>query len=406
MKSGWEIKPLGELCEFQRGLTYAKSDEVAESNVVVLRANNVDLETNTLDFTDLRYIANTIDVPNEKRIKKGSLLICTASGSKSHLGKVAFIDNEYDYAFGGFMGQITPKPEMEGRYLLHVMTSPAYKDFIAALSDGANINNLKFNDLRNFQVAVPSIAEQRRIVTLLDEAFADIATAKANAEKNLQNAEALFQSQLTTLFNRRAKNAARTTIGQATGGVFTGPFGSLLHKQDYVENGIPLVNPAHISQNGIEPDQRKTVSNETAQRLANYIMRTGDIVIGRRGEMGRCALITEAEDGWLCGTGSFFIKPSPRCDAGYLVHLLRSDQCKKQLEKIAGGAVMPNLSNTDLSNFALELPPVEDQKQIVKQIELAKQEVENLKSIYRQKLTALDDLKKSLLHQAFSGQLS
>ena len=85
MKAGWETKPLGELCEFQRGLTYAKSDEVAESNVVVLRANNVDLETNTLDFTDLRYIANTIDVPNEKRIKKGSLLICTASGSKSHL---------------------------------------------------------------------------------------------------------------------------------------------------------------------------------------------------------------------------------------------------------------------------------------------------------------------------------
>ncbi len=260
--------------------------------------------------------------------------------------------------------------------------------------------------LKEHSVCHPDFAEQRRIVTLLDEAFADIATAKANAEKNLQNAEALFQSQLTTLFNGRAKNAARTTIGQATGGVFTGPFGSLLHKQDYVENGIPLVNPAHISQNGIEADRRKTVSNETAQRLVNYIMRAGDIVIGRRGEMGRCALITETEDGWLCGTGSFFIKPSPRCDAGYLVHLLRSDQCKQQLEKIAGGAVMPNLSNTDLSNFALELPPIEDQKQIVNQIELAKQEVENLKSIYRQKLTALDDLKKSLLHQAFSGQLS
>lgn len=295
------------------------------------------------------------------------------------------------------------------KFLQYMLVSRDCKDRLlhTGESAGSTRQALTKAQLQDFVVRFPeSINEQRRIVTLLDEAFADIATAKANAEKNLQNAEALFQSQLTTLFNRPAKNAARTTIGQATGGVFTGPFGSLLHKQDYVENGIPLVNPAHISQNGIEPDQRKTVSNETAQRLANYIMRAGDIVIGRRGEMGRCALITAVEDGWLCGTGSFFIKPSPRCDAGYLVHLLRSDQCKKQLEKIAGGAVMPNLSNTDLSNFALELPPVEDQKQIVKQIELAKQEVENLKSIYRQKLTVLDDLKKSLLHQAFSGQLS
>ncbi len=253
-------------------------------------------------------------------------------------------------------------------------------------------------------VPIPTLEEQRRIVTLLDEAFADIATAKANAEKNLHNAEVLFQSQLQALFNRPSSGRVQTTLGKSTGGIFTGPFGSLLHKHDYVENGIPLVNPAHISPFGIEPDYRKTVSNETASRLANYIMRAGDIVIGRRGEMGRCALITDMEDGWLCGTGSFFIKPSNRCDAAYLVHLLRSEGCKQQLEKIAGGAVMPNLSNTDLSNFVVELPSIDEQKRIVSQIELAGQDVERLKTIYRQKLTALDDLKKSLLHQAFSGQ--
>jgi type I restriction enzyme S subunit len=262
-----------------------------------------------------------------------------------------------------------------------------------------------FRLLKEHSVSYPDFAEQHRIVTLLDEAFADIATAKANAKKNLQNAEVLFQSQLQALFNRPSGGRVQTTLGKATGGIFTGPFGSLLHKHDYVENGIPLVNPAHISPFGIEPDYRKTVSNETASRLANYIMRAGDIVIGRRGEMGRCALITDMEDGWLCGTGSFFIKPSNRCDAAYLVHLLRSEGCKQQLEKIAGGAVMPNLSNTDLSNFVVELPSIDEQKRIVSQIELAGQDVEQLKSIYRQKLTALDDLKKSLLHQAFSGQL-
>jgi type I restriction enzyme, S subunit len=294
---------------------------------------------------------------------------------------------------------------VSAQFLFHYFSSNDGRSKIDEISEGVAQKKFNKTAFRSLDLSIPPIEEQSRIVTLLDEAFADIATAKANAEKNLQNAEFLFQSQLQALLNRPSGGRVQTTLGKATGGIFTGPFGSLLHKHDYVENGIPLVNPAHISPFGIEPDHRKTVSNETASRLASYIMRAGDIVIGRRGEMGRCALITDVEDGWLCGTGSFFIKPSNQCNAAYLVHLLRSDGCKQQLEKIAGGAVMPNLSNTDLSNFVLELPPVEEQKQIVDQIELAGQDVERLKSIYRQKLTALDDLKKSLLHQAFSGLL-
>jgi type I restriction enzyme S subunit len=196
-----------------------------------------------------------------------------------------------------------------------------------------------------------------------------------------------------------------TTLEQATAGVFTGPFGSLLHKHDYIENGIPLVNPAHITDTGIEPDMRKTVSEATAKRLANYIMNEGDVVIGRRGEMGRCALVTEVEDGWLCGTGSFFIKPSERCDMGYLVHYLRSDGCRKHLEALAGGAVMPNLSNTALGGLSIFLPSLREQKEIVNEIDALSAETQRLASLYERKLAALEALKKSLLHQAFSGTL-
>lgn len=378
MKAGWETKRLGEIIQLEYGKPLADSDRNPNGLYPAYGANGIK------DRTDKFY--------------KGELSIIV--GRKGSAGEVTLTEEKYwplDVTF--FVEFDRAKYELQ--YLYFLLLTLNLPSMAKGVKPGINRN-----DVYDITVATPDIEEQRRIVTLLDETFADIATAKANAEKNLQNAEALFQSQLTTLFNRRTKNVTHTTLGQATGGIFTGPFGSLLHKQDYIENGIPLVNPAHISQNGIEPDYRKTVSGETAKRLANYIMRTGDIVIGRRGEMGRCALVTDAEDGWLCGTGSFFIKPSSRCDAGYLVHLLRSDQCKQQLENIAGGAVMPNLSNTDLSNFALELPPVEDQKQIVAEIEEAKESVERLKSIYHQKLTALDDLKKSLLHQAFSGQLT
>jgi type I restriction enzyme S subunit len=195
-------RPLGELCEFQRGLTYGKSDEVALSENVVLRANNIDLASNRFDFSELRYIDPSVEVPESKRVRPGALLICTASGSKSHLGKVAYVDSDYGYAFGGFMGQLVPVEGVDGRYLFHALTSPRYKSFIDKLSDGLNINNLKFDDLRRFQVSLPGLKEQRRIVAILDEAFEGIATAKAHAETNLRNAREVFESYAKGLFFR------------------------------------------------------------------------------------------------------------------------------------------------------------------------------------------------------------
>ena len=100
MKQGWEIKKLGEVCDFYRGLTYSKKDEVEISSTGVLRSNNIDLANNQLNLEEIKYISDSIIVPKDKKIKKGSLLICTANGSKSHLGKVALIDEDYNYAFG------------------------------------------------------------------------------------------------------------------------------------------------------------------------------------------------------------------------------------------------------------------------------------------------------------------
>ncbi len=398
MKAGWEIKPLGELCEFQRGLTYAKSDEVAESNVVVLRANNVDLETNTLELTDLRYIANTIDVPTEKRVKKGSLLICTASGSKSHLGKVAFIDDDYDYAFGGFMGQITPKPEMDGRYLFHVMTSPAYKDFIAALSDGANINNLKFSDLRNFQVALPLIAEQRRIVTLLDEAFADIATAKANAEKNLQNARELFDNTLQSLVDYTSSGKTKHSM------------------TDVCDITSKLVDPRedkyldlpHIGAGNIETKTSALVDVKTAREenlISGKFLFDESMVLYSKIRPYLMKVVRPDFSG-LCSADIYPLTPKPGViTRAYLYYLLLAPAFTEYAIKGSARAGMPKVNREHLFAYQVALPSVQEQTRISENLDEIATETTRLESIYRQKLTALDDLKKSLLHQAFSGQL-
>jgi type I restriction enzyme, S subunit len=377
MKAGWQLKRFEEVLEIRNG------------------KNQREVESESGEYPIFGSAGNVMGYATSYICEAGTTII----GRKGNINTPIFATTKFwnvDTAFG-----LASKPELDSKFLYYFCVS---FDF-GALNRGTTIPSLVKSELLGLQIPMPKLPEQKRIVTLLDEAFAHIATAKANAEQNLQNARALFESHLQSVFTKNGSGWHRVTLGEATGGVFTGPFGSLLHKSDYIENGIPLVNPAHITANGIEPDLRKTVSVETAQRLASYIMRKGDIVIARRGEMGRCALITDAEDGWLCGTGSFCIKPSARVDPAYLVRFLRSNTCKQRLEKIAGGAVMPNLSNTDLSNLNFDLPSVDIQRTICAAIDELATETQRLESLYQQKLSALESLKKSLLHQAFSGQL-
>jgi restriction endonuclease S subunit len=199
-KQGWNYKKLGEVSTFARGLTYSKKDEVESSTNIVLRSNNIDLLSGKLVFSELKYLNNDFEIPTDKRVKKGSLFICMSNGSKAHLGKVAYIDKDYQYAFGGFMGLITPTKEVDGLYLYYALSSPSYKDYIKSLSEGANINNLKFKDLSDFVIYYPSLAEQQAIVARLDLAFAKIDALKANAERKLAECDALKQAILRQVF--------------------------------------------------------------------------------------------------------------------------------------------------------------------------------------------------------------
>ena len=155
MREGWTVATLGDLCQFRRGLTYKKSDEVASSRNAILRANNITVETGEINLSDIRFIRDEIEVPNSKKVARNCLLVCTASGSKTHLGKIALIEDDLSYAFGGFMGLLVPSDTVLPKYLFWLTRSHLYKDFISDLSDGININNLKWAQLSQFTVPSP-----------------------------------------------------------------------------------------------------------------------------------------------------------------------------------------------------------------------------------------------------------
>jgi len=404
MKKGWETKPLAELCEFQRGLTYSKGDEVESSKNIVLRANNVDLSTNRLDFSELKYINDRVDVPKAKIVRPGSLLICTASGSKSHLGKVAFIDDDYGYAFGGFMGQITPRQSLVPRFLFHMLTSENYKEFIAALSDGANINNLKFDDLGKFQIPIPPLAEQDRIVSVLDEAFEGLATAKATAEKNLQNARTLFESHLESVFTQRGPGWVEKRLDS----LYEVGSSKRVLKSEWKSKGVPFYRGREITRLAADGfvDNELFITEEHFEELSRRsgVPKAGDIVITAIGTIGNAHIVRKIDRFYFKDASVLWMKRLNNASSEFVRYWLKTPLFFDQLDR-GNGATVDTLTIQKLQGVRISLPAPEEQKRVVAKLDALSNETQRLAQIYEQKVAALEALKKSLLHQAFSGEL-
>jgi type I restriction enzyme S subunit len=398
LPKGWEIKKLGDVVDFQRGLTYSKNDEVDFSDNIVLRSNNVDLKTNKLDFTELKYINPKIVIPVNKKVTKGSLIICTANGSKSHLGKVALIDDDYDYAFGGFMGLIKPKENLNSDFLFHLMTSEAYKKFIGALSDGANINNLKFGDLGEFEIPIPPLPEQQRIVSILDKAFAAIERSRNAAEQNLKNAKELFENYLQGVFeNGNWETKKLNEITEVKDGTHDSP--------KYIKEGIPFVTQKNIKPDGLSLDDTKFITETDHEKFYKRSNVTfGDILISMIGaNRGMAAIVDDKRVFSIKNVG--LIKSSASINMNYLLYYLKSSMAMKYVLYMSNGGAQEFVGLTALRSFPIPYPSLKEQNEIVNKLDALSAETKRLEAIYQQKLENLDELKKSILQKAFAGEL-
>ena len=174
-----------------------------------------------------------------------------------------------------------------------------------------------------------------------------------------------------------------------------GPFGSLLHKEDYIEGGHALLNPSHIIDGKVEPDNKLTVSPQKYEELSAYHLKTGDVVMGRRGEMGRCAVVPC--DGYLCGTGSLMIRTKGEVTADYIQKIISFPSFKKTIEDMAVGQTMPNLNVPIVSNFQIIKPPIEVQESYYAFVE----QIDKSKVVVQKALDKAQTLFDSLMQEYF-----
>lgn len=184
-----------------------------------------------------------------------------------------------------------------------------------------------------------------------------------------------------------------------------GPFGSLLHKSDYIAGGTPLINPSHIQKGAIAYDPNFTVSPKKAQSLSHYLLNKGDVVIGRRGEMGRCAVVREDDGYFICGTGSLFARPMNTLYSEYCQQFLSSSFVVRYLEDKSIGTTMNNLNKTILNNIPVPVCPYTEQQKLANLIIVGIENETNLQQTLANESEKAIALKGSILRKAFSGQL-
>lgn len=252
------------------------------------------------------------------------------------------------------------------------------------------------------KVRIPLLKEQERIVEKIEELFSELDSGVETLKKIKQQLAVYRQAVLKAAFDVQADVVELSSIVED---VRIGPFGTALHKEDYINNGIPVINPQHIRGGFICPSNKVTVSNEKAIELNSYRLENNDIIMGRRGEMGRTAAVTEKESGWICGTGSIRLRLKDEFDAEFYAQILSSPSVVHYLEEKATGTTMKNLNEEIVRH--IPVPKITRQQQVdINNALAAKLSVcDSIEKTVDAALQQSEAMRQSILKKAFEGEL-
>jgi type I restriction enzyme S subunit len=298
---------------------------------------------------------------------------------------------------------LVPRDGLDCKYLYYYLVSIV--PLLNELGTGATFKELSGGKLKEVPIPVPPLPEQHRIVAILDEAFDGIATAKANAEQNLQNARALFDTFLNAVYLGRG---ADTWPMRRLGDVFEIGSSKRIHERDWSPSGVPFYGGKEIvklAKFGHAVSNAYISEQKYHDYASKYDMpKPGDILITARGTIGVGYVVQKSDRFYYKDGNIISMRAKEAANPHFLLYAFRSKALADQLGELSGTTVT-HLPLEKAKELLLRMPEVSIQDAVVKQSMEFEGETQRLESLYQQKLTALDDLKKSLLHQAFSGQL-
>lgn len=385
---------LGDVFPLVRnGASIKQTDSAAGIPITRIETiSNREIDRNKFGYADITDVSKYKDYI----LQDGDILMSHINSEK-HLGKVALYrkqgNEQIIHGMNLLMLRANPSVVFPP-YATYFFETPTFLMQIRKITK-KSVNQASFTvtALKEIEIPLLPLDEQRSIAAVLDK----ISGLIAKRREQLDKLDELVKARFVEMFGDPVSNPynwEKVPLSELAD-IRIGPFGSLLHKEDYIEGGHPLVNPSHIIDGKIVIDEKLTVSHQKYIELEAYHLKAGDVVMGRRGEMGRCAVVSQ--EGLLCGTGSLLIRPKGKVTADYIQKIISFPSFKKTIEDMAVGQTMPNLNVPIVSAFQIIKPPMQVQENYYTLVT----QVDKSKLTIQQSLDKLEVLKKALMQQYF-----
>jgi type I restriction enzyme S subunit len=402
MKKGWKTKPLSEVCQIKPPKSEAR--ERVAPNVLVSFAPMEDLgiDRKYLKATQTKPLSSVVG--SYTYFADGDVLLAkiTPCFENGKLGIATGLKNGIGFGSSEFI-VIRPSASLDKDFLYYFLARPEFRAEGAARMGGAvGQQRVPKEFIENYRIPVPPLSEQQRIVGVLDEAFTGIATAKANTEKNLQNARALFESHLHDVFSKRGEGWVETTIGAEI--KFIDYRGKTPVK---TTSGVRLITAKNVKMGYLQETPMEFIAAASYKGwMTRGIPQKGDVLFTTEAPLANVAQLDTDEKVAFAQRIIIMQPNAAKLDSTFLKYLLLSQPVQQRIRTKGTGATVQGIKASLLKLIEISFPKsLTTQEEIVAKLDGLSEETQRLARLYERKLTALSALKKSLLHQAFTGAL-
>jgi type I restriction enzyme, S subunit len=401
MKQGWEKKKLGEVLTIERG---------GSPRPIVKYLTNLPDGINWIKISDATASDKYIFETKEKITKEGLHKTRMVNEGDFILSNSMSFGRPYIMKTSGCIhdGWLVLKQKgqkiFDTEFLFYLLSSPyVFKQF-DYLASGSTVRNLNIALVSSVEIPLPPLPEQQRIVSILDEAFAAIAKTKANAEQNLKNARELFDSYLQGVFEKKGDGWEEKKLGE----VFEIGSSKRIMEKDWAADGVPFYGGKEIvklSKYGFVVSNSYISEEKYNEYASKYDMpKHGDILITARGTIG-VGYIVKKDDKFYYKDGNIIsMRAKIPTNPEFILYGLKSNAINVQLRKLTG-ATVSHLPIEKAKHLVLMMPDLSTQNNVVQKIQEIESETQQLEDVYQKKIANLEELKKSILKKAFTGEL-
>ena len=417
LPTSWSSPTLLDCSQFVRGVTYTKSDasdQPAGGLLPIVRANNI--QARRFDFNDLVYVPENL-VSAEQALKGGDVVVSTSSGSISVVGKAVQVQHERPMSFGAFCGVLRPSPLIDVRYFGHFFSSKTYRDAVSDLARGVNINNLKRDHFHAICIPLAPLAEQKRIADKLDTVLSRVDAVSTRLARVAPLLKRFRQSVLAAATSGRLTSEWRESNAMhqpwrdmTLGSLIEDMRNGLATKPDESPAGKKILRISAVRPGVLDTtDHRYLTADEVDARI--YNLRKGDLLFTRyNGSLefvGVCALVSEDLPEYVYPDKLIRVRANTAVVLPKFIEIASAEaEARAQIEGfVKSSAGQKGISGSNLKSLRLSVPPLEEQAEIVRRVDVLFAFADRLEARLNAAQTATGRLTPALLAKAFRGEL-